>query len=160
MPWFREAELKHGRIAMLAFLGLLAPDVVKLPGLQELAPKCYRAGLGGELPALEAHDACIADQGTALAIGPLWIILAGAAFIEVVTTIMKLTSWGGLTVENAGDYPMRKELGAALGQLPEKEVDMVVFKLQELKHCRLAMIGFSGAWIQGCLTTHEFPWLW
>ena len=32
LPWFREAELKHGRVAMLATLGWIAADFVKLPG--------------------------------------------------------------------------------------------------------------------------------
>lgn len=32
VPWFREAELKHGRIAMLATLGWIVADFVKLPG--------------------------------------------------------------------------------------------------------------------------------
>jgi len=32
VPFFREAELKHGRIAMLATLGWITADFVKLPG--------------------------------------------------------------------------------------------------------------------------------
>eukprot|EP00442_Polarella_glacialis_P048668 CAMPEP_0115076598 /NCGR_PEP_ID=MMETSP0227-20121206/16527_1 /TAXON_ID=89957 /ORGANISM="Polarella glacialis, Strain CCMP 1383" /LENGTH=172 /DNA_ID=CAMNT_0002463779 /DNA_START=79 /DNA_END=593 /DNA_ORIENTATION=+ len=32
LPYFREAELKHGRIAMLAWIGLVAPEFVRLPG--------------------------------------------------------------------------------------------------------------------------------
>merc|ERR1712146_538602 len=32
VPWFREAELKHGRIAMLAWVGLVVPDFVRIPG--------------------------------------------------------------------------------------------------------------------------------
>merc|ERR1712224_851732 len=32
MPWLREAELKHGRICMLAWLGLVVPDFVRVPG--------------------------------------------------------------------------------------------------------------------------------
>merc|ERR1711918_187336 len=32
MPWMREAELKHGRICMLAWLGLVVPDFVRVPG--------------------------------------------------------------------------------------------------------------------------------
>lgn len=32
LPWFREAELKHGRVAMLATLGWVGADFVKLPG--------------------------------------------------------------------------------------------------------------------------------
>jgi hypothetical protein len=32
VPFFREAELKHGRISMLATLGYIVADFVKLPG--------------------------------------------------------------------------------------------------------------------------------
>jgi hypothetical protein len=161
LPWFREAELKHGRIAMLAFLGLIAPQITTLPWLQELAPKCAAAGAGGELAVVEAHDACVAAQMPVLGISPMWLILAPVAAIEIITTIMKLDpKWGGLTIENAGDYPMRRELGAALNQLPKDERAMTIIQLQELKHCRLAMIGFSGAWIQGVLTANGFPWWW
>ena len=33
VPYFREAELKHGRLAMLAWVGLVVPDFVRLPGM-------------------------------------------------------------------------------------------------------------------------------
>jgi hypothetical protein len=32
LPFFREAELKHGRTAMLAVLGFIVPDFVRIPG--------------------------------------------------------------------------------------------------------------------------------
>ena len=32
LPWFRESELRHGRTAMLAVLGFIATDFVRLPG--------------------------------------------------------------------------------------------------------------------------------
>jgi hypothetical protein len=32
LPWFREAELKHGRTAMLAVVGFIATDFVRIPG--------------------------------------------------------------------------------------------------------------------------------
>merc|ERR1712039_68106 len=32
VPYFREAELKHGRIAMLAWVGMVVPDFVRIPG--------------------------------------------------------------------------------------------------------------------------------
>jgi light-harvesting complex I chlorophyll a/b binding protein 1 len=32
LPWFRESELRHGRTAMLAVMGFIATDFVRLPG--------------------------------------------------------------------------------------------------------------------------------
>lgn len=157
LPWFREAELKHGRVAMLAFVGLIAPE---LGTLQGLPPKCAAAGIGGELRIVEAHNACVADPLPLVNMSPMLVILLAAGLIEVVTTVQKITLGWGLTIENAGDYPGRKEIGAYLKQLPKDETAMVVLKLQELKHCRLAMIGFGGAWTQACLTAHGFPWTW
>ena len=52
LPWFREAELKHGRIAMLAFVGLVVPEVVRVPG----TGACYEAKT-----VVEAHNACAGD---------------------------------------------------------------------------------------------------
>jgi hypothetical protein len=34
LKWLREAELKHGRICMLATAGILVQEVVHLPGAQ------------------------------------------------------------------------------------------------------------------------------
>jgi hypothetical protein len=47
VPFFREAELKHGRIAMLATLGYIVADFVKLPGDVH------------EVSSLAAHDAAV-----------------------------------------------------------------------------------------------------
>jgi hypothetical protein len=34
VPWFREAELKHGRMSMLAVLGMIVPAFIRVPGEQ------------------------------------------------------------------------------------------------------------------------------
>jgi len=161
LPFFRESELKHGRLAMLGFLGLIAPDAVgPIPGFSELLPKCAAAGKGGELRVVEAHSACMADQLPVIGISPMMLILLAAGTIEVVTSAQKVALGWGLTTKNAGDYPGRQEIGGFLKQLPDTETEMVIRKLQELKHGRLAMLAFSGAWAQGVLTANGFPWIW
>ncbi|CAE7517785.1 FCPF [Symbiodinium natans] len=59
VPWLREAELKHGRICMLAWLGLVVPDFVRLPGEKfsfEAVPvsidahEAFRGATGGHCP--------------------------------------------------------------------------------------------------------------
>lgn len=52
LPWFREAELKHGRIAMLGFVGLVVPEFLRVPG----TGACYEAKT-----VVEAHNACAGD---------------------------------------------------------------------------------------------------
>merc|ERR1712187_566755 len=55
VPWFREAELKHGRIAMLAYVGLVVPDFVRIPGEKfsfEAVPV-----------SIDAHDAFLGSTG-------------------------------------------------------------------------------------------------
>jgi len=160
LPFFRESELKHGRLAMLGFLGLVVPQVVTIPGLAELAPKCAAAGKGGELRVVEAHKACMVDHLPLVNVSPMMLLLAAVSMIEIVTSLQKIVLGWGLTIKNAGDYPGRQEIGSFLNQLPDTETDMVVRKLQELKHGRLAMIAFSGAWVQGVLTANGFPWIW
>lgn len=32
LPWFRESEIKHGRTAMLAVVGFIVEDFVRIPG--------------------------------------------------------------------------------------------------------------------------------
>jgi len=170
LPWFREAELKHGRIAMLGFLGLIAPQFVSLPFLPKA---CLRAGenktflAAGQVRNLkiqDAHDMCVASsmpQLEPLDVSPMLILLLGAGTIEIVTSILKavLPGWG-LTLENAGDYPGRKEIGGFLGQIPKNENAMVILKLQELKNGRLAMIAFGGAITQAVLCATPFPWVY
>jgi hypothetical protein len=38
--WLREAELKHGRVCMLAATGMIVQDVYKFPGVQSVFGTC------------------------------------------------------------------------------------------------------------------------
>lgn len=133
VPWFREAELKHGRVAMLATLGYVVADVplFKLPGDIH------------QVSSFEAHKVFV-ESGAMIQI-LLWI-----AVIEILT-IPALRSFA--TSDRApGDYsfdPLQLGKGAKL----EK------YKLNELKNGRLAMMAFSGIITQAALAGGKgFPY--
>jgi len=168
LPYFREAELKHGRICMLAWVGLVAQEGPRLPIWPESCTKAANA--------VEAHQLCIGTLyqkdigftwGSFEDIGPLGVGFWLIGFIEVLTTKAKTsdefleTFWyggipepsPGLTLANAGDY----QLGANF--LPADEAKAREMKLKELKNGRLAMLAFGGAITQATITGHGFPWL-
>merc|ERR1719199_2108825 len=57
LAWLREAEIKHCRVCMLAFVGFIFTDFYTLPGF--------------EYTTLEAHDACVASGAMSQLL--LWI---------------------------------------------------------------------------------------
>jgi hypothetical protein len=71
LPWFREAEIKHGRTAMLAVMGFIATDFVRIPGDMysfEAIPKT-----------IDAHDALLKT-------GPMYQLLFWVGFIDLLVT--------------------------------------------------------------------------
>jgi len=161
LPWFREAELKHGRIAMLAFVGLVVPDFVRIPGPEA----CY-----GAKTVVDAHNACAGDPYFPFVldatdfygkeghqVGPLFQVFAFCGLVEMLTTFAKTSNVSnkpGLTLENAGDYRL------GVNFLPQDEAKVKEMKLKELKNGRLAMLAFGGAITQATLTGNSFPWLY
>ncbi|CAL1136017.1 unnamed protein product [Cladocopium goreaui] len=161
LPWFREAELKHGRIAMLAFVGLVVPEFVRIPGPEQ----CY-----GAKTVVEAHNACAGDPYFPFVldatdfynkeghqVGPLFQVFAFCGLVEMLTTFAKTSNVSnkpGLTLENAGDYRL------GVNFLPKDEAKIKEMKLKELKNGRLAMLAFGGAITQATLTGNGFPWLY
>jgi len=144
--WMREAELKHGRIAMLAWFGWLATDgafgiTLRFPGdiySVENIPNSY-----------SAHDILV-EQGSMtfmlVAIG-LIEFCNGAALVQV--------SKGELDRE-AGDFTL-DPLQFLKGKT-KAEVDR--FKTQELVNGRLAMLAFGAVATQTALgeSTQNFPY--
>eukprot|EP00445_Apocalathium_hangoei_P009859 CAMPEP_0203872120 /NCGR_PEP_ID=MMETSP0359-20131031/19084_1 /ASSEMBLY_ACC=CAM_ASM_000338 /TAXON_ID=268821 /ORGANISM="Scrippsiella Hangoei, Strain SHTV-5" /LENGTH=814 /DNA_ID=CAMNT_0050790805 /DNA_START=54 /DNA_END=2499 /DNA_ORIENTATION=+ len=154
LPWLRESELKHGRVAMLAFVGFVVPEFVRIPG----PDACYTA------PVMKALQACgpsngIADvQNGVFNTGPLYQVFLFCGIIEMCTTYPKFMQDAngpnmGFTVENAGDYRLGVKF---MPKEPEKAKEL---KLKELNNGRLAMIAFAGISLQMAVTGNQsFPW--
>ena len=126
--WLREAELKHGRVCMLAVSGWLAVEAgITFPGdaFQGISP-------------LEAHDKMTES-------GHMWALLLIVGMCELLhaqVIIPKLDSdWGDYEPGNYGLDPLKMDT-------PQR-------RITELKNGRLAMLGFSGLVTQSAL---GLPW--
>ncbi|CAJ1425619.1 unnamed protein product [Effrenium voratum] len=136
VPYFREAELKHGRLAMLAWVGMVVPDFVRIPGEKfsfEAVP----------LP-IDGHDAFSGATGVNAQ------ILFWVGILEFCCA-KKVFEWNSLEV--AGDYGLTKFF-------PSDEEGQKKMRTAELKNGRLAMLAFGGAITQAVITRHPFPWLY
>lgn len=139
MDFLREAELKHCRICMLAYVGFVAVDM----GFKIYPfPEAYEG-----LTSVTAHDALV-ETG---AMGQifLWITLA-----EVVGTVAVMQMLGG-SGRKPGDFgldPLK-----FLHNKSEEEVQEM--EMRELTNGRLAMFAFSGIVTQAVLTQGPFPYV-
>jgi len=131
LEWLREAEIKHARVTMLAFVGFIFTDFYTLPGF--------------EYTTLEAHDACVASGAMSQLL--LWI-----GFLEVISAISIDQMLRGSGRE-PGDYGFDP---IGFGSDPEKLKDL---QMKELANGRLAMFAFSGVVTQSVLTGNSFPYL-
>jgi len=144
--WMREAELKHGRVCMMAWFGWVAADggfgfPLRFPGeIYSLAsvPTSY-----------EAHDVFVSQ-------GSMGFMLFAAALIEFCTGAVLVEVAKGESDREAGDYKL-DPLNFLKGK-SEEEVNRM--KLRELKNGRLAMLAFAGVVTQSGLgeSTHAFPY--
>uniref|UniRef100_A0A7S1QB50 Chlorophyll a-b binding protein, chloroplastic n=1 Tax=Alexandrium catenella TaxID=2925 RepID=A0A7S1QB50_ALECA len=137
VPFFREAELKHGRIAMLAWVGLVVPDFIRIPG--------ERYSFEAIPVSIDGHNKL---NG---AVGVNFQVLFWIAIVEFCCA-KKVFEWN--SIECAGDY------GFGLAFFPKDEEGQRKMRMAELKNGRLAMIAFGGAISQAALTRHPFPWLY
>lgn len=142
LPWFREAELKHGRVAMLACVGLVAPDFLRLPDATFSDPG---------LDAVTAHSKLI---GPGFGEGPMWWLLVFCGAIESIRFKQLGLGFEKLTLETAGD------LGFGKMFMPKTEEGITQMKIKELKNGRLAMLAFSGAITQAvAFNAPHFPFV-
>eukprot|EP00287_Rhodomonas_sp_CCMP768_P014385 CAMPEP_0196757268 /NCGR_PEP_ID=MMETSP1091-20130531/103577_1 /TAXON_ID=302021 /ORGANISM="Rhodomonas sp., Strain CCMP768" /LENGTH=242 /DNA_ID=CAMNT_0042106039 /DNA_START=368 /DNA_END=1096 /DNA_ORIENTATION=- len=122
----REAELKHGRIAMLATLGYLVQEAYVLPFFEKVPP-------------IQAHDMLVKSGGMSQ-------ILLWTSFLEIFGGIALFQTIQGRRYP--GDFafdPLGLSQGNNAGKFEQ-------YQLAEIKHCRLAMIAFSGFVHQGFIT--------
>jgi len=144
--WMREAEIKHGRVCMLAWLGWVTTDgffgsPLRFPG------ELYSVD---NVPnSFEAHDMMVSQ-------GSMGFLLLCIGFVEFCTGSVLVEVAKGESDREAGDFTL-DPLSFIKGKSKE-EVDMM--KLKELKNGRLAMLAFAGVVTQSGLSeaTHNFPY--
>jgi len=136
VPWFREAELKHGRMAMLATVGMIVPAFVRVPGEQ----------FQGDYFGWECHDRLVAA-------GAMGQILLFVSLVETIAGIPAV-----MATMNGERAPGDFEFGATFK--PTDPVQLERKQLAELKNGRLAMLAVSGMFTQAALTGHGFPFLY
>ena len=135
VPWFREAELKHGRVAMLAVVGAIVPEFVRIPGEQfsfEAIPKV-----------IDAHDA-LPDS--------MIQIFAAISYLEA-------SSFGALANMNEFDRAPGDFGFDPLSLKPKDETKFREMQLKELKNGRLAMVAIGGIIAGSLVTGKGFPYL-
>jgi len=142
--WMREAELKHSRVAMLAWFGWLATDgafgiTMRFPGeIYKSIPSSY-----------EAHDILVQQ-------GSMTVLLLAVAFVEFCSSAVMVQVAKGESDREAGDFnldPLK-----FLKDKTKEEIDDM--KTKELLNGRLAMLAFGGVSTQAALSdaTHSFPY--
>lgn len=145
--WMREAELKHGRVCMLAWLGWVAADgglgpvPIRFPGeiySVENVPNSYLA-----------HDIMV-NQGS------LGFLLLLVGFIEFCMSSVLVEVAKGESDREPGDFKLDP-----LSLLKDKsDEEIFEMKTKEVLNGRLAMLAFAGVCTQTALgeATQNFPY--
>jgi len=133
IKWLREAELKHGRVCMLATVGFVASQFYNFPMFADM----------------HVDDSNLAPA--VVGISPMLQIVFGMGVLEF------WSNNGKVTAEDMFEDPNRvpgalgfDPLGLGKGKSP---ADMERLQLQEIKNGRLAMLAIGGMihhnWITG-----------
>jgi hypothetical protein len=136
LPWFRESEIRHGRTAMLAVVGFIVEDFVRLPG------DIYSFS---SIPkTIDAHDVLM-DKG------PMGQLLLWIGLWDlIVTGPAAAAAMKG--EREPGDF-------AWTTMAPKDEAQLQKKKDSEMLNGRLAMIACGGIATQSVLTGHGFPYI-
>lgn len=134
VPFFREAETRHGRTAMLAVLGFITTDFVRIPG----DPYSFEA-----IPkTIDAHNALLE--------GPMHQLLLWIGLFDLCISIpaVQATMNGE---RDAGDF--------GIPSISRDPATQERYALNELLHGRLAMCAVGGIATQSVLSDHGFPYV-
>lgn len=135
LKWYREAEIVHGRVAMLAALGWVFPNIYHLPGNADTGVDAF-----ANLNPLEAVNS-VPSAG-------LWQIAATVAAIELfrINRVIRGSAEPG-------------DLGLGQGEgrwnpfgFKYTEEEYFQKQVQEIKNGRLAMVGILGFLLQASVT--------
>jgi hypothetical protein len=128
----RAAELKHGRICMLASLGL----VVQGTGVRFNFSYPYQPLDEWSLQSAKSGIAAISEYGPQS---------AGFGLVVLVASFFELALWRQEDSRSPGDFGDPFCFATTLFGSPEKEPKVArIFENQELAHARLGMIAFLG----------------
>lgn len=135
VPFFREAEIRHGRTAMLAVAGFIVADFVRIPG------DAYSF----------ANVPKVVDAHNTLLEGPMHQLLLWISLWEIVIgyPAIKATMEGE---REPGDFGFTMFA-------PKDEAGMKQMELKELMNGRLAMMAIGGIATQSVQNGHGFPYL-
>jgi len=130
VQWLREAEIKHGRLAMIGFVGAVVQQYAQIPGLPV------------EPDWTKAWDACLQNPIGVLGLGQISIF----AFI-IEGKYASNMAWIGQMDREPGDLGFDP-----LKLCKRADFDLKQKQLSEIKNGRLAMIGFASL-----LANHFIP---
>ena len=136
MPWFRESEIRHGRTAMLAVVGFITTDFVRIPGDMysfESIPKT-----------VDAHDALLKT-------GPMYQLLLFIGLFDLIITAPAAVA-ASQGEREPGDFGWTYFA-------PSDPAKMQAKKDSEMLNGRLAMCAIGGIATQSIITGHGFPYL-